>query len=51
MLLNAFGIMREEQKSYIPENEQQKVIRVARVWFPIYAARSAVDPSWVLSCR
>ena len=38
MLLNSFGILREEQKSYIPETEQHKVYRVARVWLLIYAA-------------
>jgi fatty acid desaturase len=38
MVMNAFGVMSEEEKTYVPENEQPKVILVARVWFAIYAA-------------
>lgn len=37
MVLNAFGILDEEEKTFIPEQEQQKAIFVARVWFAIYA--------------
>ncbi len=37
MMLNTFGIIREEQKTFIPESEQPAVCRIARIWFLIYA--------------
>jgi fatty acid desaturase len=42
ILLNTVGIIRDEQKTFIPESEQPKVCRVARVWFFIYAATIAL---------
>ncbi len=38
MLHNASGRIHPEEATYIPEQEQPKVIRVARVWVLIYAA-------------
>ena len=38
MVLNTFGMMSEEERTYVPETEQPKAIFVARVWFAIYAA-------------
>ncbi|WP_240513980.1 fatty acid desaturase family protein [Paramylibacter kogurei] len=38
MLLNAVGKLDREEITYIPESEHHKVIRVARIWFCIYAA-------------
>ncbi len=38
MLLNATGRRDPEEATYIPENEQHKVVRVARIWTAIYAA-------------
>jgi fatty acid desaturase len=41
MLLNAAGRLHPEEATFIPESEQPKVIRVARVWVAIYAATIA----------
>ncbi|MGL4281906.1 MAG: fatty acid desaturase family protein [Albidovulum sp.] len=38
MLLNASGRLDPEEATYIPESEQPKVIRAARIWTAIYAA-------------
>ena len=38
MLLNTFGTLDAEQKTFIPETEQPRVFTVARIWFAIYAA-------------
>ena len=38
MILNASGRLDPEEASFIPESEQPKVIRTARVWVAIYAA-------------
>lgn len=38
MMLNASGKLDPQEASYIPQSEQPKVIRVARVWLAIYAA-------------
>ena len=38
MVMNAFGVMSEEEKAFVPETEQPKAVFVARVWFAIYAA-------------
>ncbi len=38
MLLNASGRIHPEEASYIPEQEQPKVIRAARIWVAIYGA-------------
>ena len=38
MLVHATGRLGPEERTYIPETEQPKVIRVARIWTAIYAA-------------
>ncbi|WP_417205134.1 fatty acid desaturase family protein [Antarctobacter sp.] len=38
MLLNASGKLDPEEANYIPEQEQPKVVHVARIWTAIYAA-------------
>ncbi|MBF9033079.1 fatty acid desaturase [Rhodobacterales bacterium HKCCE2091] len=38
MLLNASGRLAPDEATYIPESEQPKVIRIARIWVAIYAA-------------
>ncbi|SIO06459.1 fatty acid desaturase family protein [Vannielia litorea] len=38
MLYNAAGKVHPEEADFIPEQEQPKVIRVARIWVAIYAA-------------
>jgi fatty acid desaturase len=38
MVLNALGKLDPEEATFIPESEQPKVIRVARIWVAIYAA-------------
>lgn len=38
MLINAAGFLTEEEKTFVPEMEQHKVIRIARAWVLIYAA-------------
>lgn len=38
MLNNAAGRLGDEEKTFIPEAEQYKVFRAARVWLAIYAA-------------
>ena len=42
MLVNASGRLDPEEASFIPESEQPKVIRVARIWVLIYAATLAL---------
>jgi len=42
MLLNASGRLNPEEVTWIPESEQPKVIRIARVWLAIYAATLAL---------
>ena len=41
MVRNAAGIVSAEEKTFIPEQEQPKVIRIARIWLAIYAATAA----------
>lgn len=41
MVRNAFGHVSAEEKSFIPEMEQRKVITVARIWMLIYLATVA----------
>jgi len=36
MILNASGRLHPEEATYIPQSEQHKVIRVARIWTAIY---------------
>ncbi|MCI5109947.1 MAG: fatty acid desaturase family protein [Marivita sp.] len=42
MLVNASGRIHPEEADYIPEQEQPKVIRIARIWVAIYAATIAL---------
>jgi fatty acid desaturase len=42
MVRNAAGFISPEEKSFIPEMEWPKVIRVARIWVAIYAAAIAL---------
>jgi fatty acid desaturase len=37
MVRNAAGVVSAEEKTFIPEMEQAKVVRVARIWAAIYA--------------
>ena len=41
MVMNTFGVISAEEKSFIPEMEWPKVILAARIWFVIYAATIA----------
>ena len=50
MVLNAFGKLDPQEKTYIPESEQHKVVRVARLWILIYGATISVavaTQSWL----
>lgn len=38
MVRNAAGIIGAEEKTFIPENEQPRAIRIARIWLAIYVA-------------
>jgi fatty acid desaturase len=38
MIINALGTITPDEKTYVPEMEWPKVVRVARVWVLIYAA-------------
>ncbi|MEI8698369.1 MULTISPECIES: fatty acid desaturase family protein [unclassified Mesorhizobium] len=42
MLRNAAGIVSPAEKTFIPEQEQPKAIRIARIWAAIYAATIAL---------
>ncbi|YBV95828.1 fatty acid desaturase family protein [Phyllobacteriaceae bacterium JZ32] len=42
MLRNACGNVSAEEKTFIPEQEQHKVVRIARIWVAIYAATIAL---------
>lgn len=42
MVINAFGHITADEKSFIPEMEWHKVISVARVWLAIYVATIAL---------
>ena len=42
MLRNAAGNLSAAEKTFIPEQEQPKAIRIARVWLAIYAATIAL---------
>ncbi len=37
MVMNAFGFMSEEDKTFVPEMERPRAIFVARIWFAIHA--------------
>ncbi|UXN69776.1 fatty acid desaturase family protein [Devosia neptuniae] len=43
MVRNAAGVVTPEEKSFIPEMEHAKVIRVARIWLAIYLATLALS--------
>jgi fatty acid desaturase len=43
LVRNAAGVISKEEKSFIPEMEWPKVIRVARIWVAIYAATVALS--------
>ena len=38
MARNALGIIAAEEKTFVPESEQPKIVLVARIWLAIYAA-------------
>lgn len=42
MVINALGKISDEEKTFIPDMEWHKVIRVARIWVLIYAATIAL---------
>ncbi|MCF6103749.1 fatty acid desaturase family protein [Mesorhizobium muleiense] len=42
MVRNAAGIISPAEKTFIPEQEQPKAIRIARIWTAIYAATIAL---------
>src|SRR5690606_32811838 len=42
MLRNAAGRMSAAEKTFIPESEQPKAIRIARIWLAIYVATIAL---------
>jgi fatty acid desaturase len=42
MLLNASGRLDPEEATFVPESEQPKLIRTARIWVVIYAATIAL---------
>ncbi|MCP8894074.1 fatty acid desaturase family protein [Shinella daejeonensis] len=42
MLRNAAGVMSAAEKTFVPESEWPKAIRIARVWLAIYAATIAL---------
>lgn len=42
MVRNAFGFISADEKTFIPDSEQPKAIRVARIWLAIYAATFAL---------
>ena len=42
MVRNAAGIISPAEKTFIPEQEQPRVIRIARIWMLIYAATLAL---------
>ncbi|KXF79071.1 fatty acid desaturase [Paramesorhizobium deserti] len=42
MLRNACGNVSAEEKTFIPKQEQHRVVRIARIWVAIYAATIAL---------
>lgn len=42
MVTNAFGVLDPEEKEFVPEMEQHKVVRIARIWSAIYLATIAL---------
>jgi fatty acid desaturase len=43
LIRNALGIVSAEEKTFIPEQEQPRVVRIARIWTAIYAATIALS--------
>jgi fatty acid desaturase len=48
MFRNAFGVVSEAEKTFVPEMEQPKMIGVARIWLAIYVA-TIVAALWMWS--
>ncbi|OBZ95891.1 fatty acid desaturase [Pararhizobium polonicum] len=42
MVRNAFGVISDAEKTFVPEPEQPRVIRIARIWVVIYVATIAL---------
>lgn len=42
MVRNVSGVIGAEEKTFIPESEQPRAIRIARIWLAIYAATIAL---------
>ena len=42
MVRNASGVMSAAEKTFVPESEQPKAIRIARIWLAIYIATIAL---------
>ncbi|MBO0664269.1 fatty acid desaturase family protein [Jiella sp. MQZ9-1] len=42
MVVNTFGGLSEEEKTFVPEMEWSRAIKIARIWFAIYAATVAL---------
>lgn len=42
MVRNAAGVLSPAERSFVPEQEQPRVIRIARIWVAIYAVTIAV---------
>jgi fatty acid desaturase len=42
MVRNAFGVISDAEKTFVPEQEQPRAIRVARIWLAIYVATIAL---------
>ncbi|MCJ8521539.1 fatty acid desaturase family protein [Pseudorhizobium tarimense] len=42
MVINACGVLDEDEKEFVPEMEQHKVVRIARIWLAIYIATIAL---------
>ncbi len=42
MVRNAAGVISAEEKTFIPEQEQPRAIRIARIWLAIYVATIAL---------
>ncbi|TDQ30578.1 fatty acid desaturase family protein [Phyllobacterium brassicacearum] len=43
LVRNTFGVISAEEKTFIPEQEQPRAIRIARIWSAIYAVTIALS--------
>jgi len=43
LVRNAYGIVSAEEKTFIPEQEQPRVVRIARIWAAIYVATTVLS--------